>query len=108
MLKFAILFTFGLKMINYNSPEWQLNGRLYSTVLCWASRQDEKITVFPEQISRNCTLVDPDAFVCLYFHKRNVKNLDNTPDCEASSLQNKGNNLWTKAIEYILKNSSIF
>ena len=52
--------------------------------------------------------VDPDAFVCLYFHRRNVKNLDNTPDCEASSLQNKGNNLWTKAIEYILKNSSIF
>lgn len=95
MLKFAILFTFGLKMINYNSPDWQLNGKLYFTVLRWASRQDKKkkITVFTEHISRNSTLVDPDAFVCLYFHKRNVKNLDNTPDCEASSLQNKGNNL---------------
>lgn len=68
----------------------------------------EKITVFTKRISRNSTLTDPDAFFCLYFHKRNVRNLDNTPDCKASSLQNKGNNLWTKAIEYILKNSSIF
>lgn len=106
MLKFAILFTFGLKMINYNSPDWQLNGRLYSTVLRWASRQDkkERLLFFLNKFQGT----DPDAFVCLYFHKRNVKNLDNTPDCEASSLQNKGNNLWTKAIEYILKNSSIF
>lgn len=53
----------------------------------------KKITVFTEHISRNSTLVDPDAFVCLYFHKRNVKKLDNTSDCETFSLQNKGNNL---------------
>lgn len=65
MLKFAILFTFGLKIINYNSPDWQLNGKLYFTVLGWASRQDKKkeITVFTEQISRNCRSIQMLLFV---------------------------------------------